>query len=209
MESRTLDTDCMRVDDADETALVARLRAGEEAAFEQLLRMHGGRLLTVARRYLRNEEDARDAMQDAFVSAFRAIHGFDGMARLGTWLHRIVVNAALQKLRAQQRRPEQLIDDFLPAFLEDGHRASPGPRWSESAALALERRETRALVRACIDRLPESYRTVLLLRDIDEVDTEAAANLLGINVGAVKTRLHRARQALRTLLDEHMCQGSL
>jgi RNA polymerase sigma-70 factor (ECF subfamily) len=209
MERRTLDTDCTRLDDADETALVTRLRAGDEAAFEQLLRTHGGRLLTVARRFLRNEEDARDAVQDAFVSAFRAIHGFDGKARLGTWLHRIVVNAALQKLRTQQRRPEQLIDDFLPAFLEDGHRANPGPRWSESAAQALERRETRALVRACIDRLPESYRTVLLLRDIDEVDTEEAANLLGINVGAVKTRLHRARQALRTLLDEHMCQEGL
>jgi RNA polymerase sigma-70 factor (ECF subfamily) len=209
MEGSTLGMDSPRADLADETALVARLRAGDGAAFEQLLREHGGRLLTVARRFLRNEEDARDAVQDAFVAVFRAIHGFDGKARLGTWLHRIVINASLQKLRAQQRRPEQLIDGFLPAFLEDGHRANPGPRWSESAAQALERRETRALVRACIDRLPEAYRTVLLLRDIDEVGTEETASLLGINVGAVKTRLHRARQALRTLLDQHMCQESV
>lgn len=201
--------DCTLARDTDEAAFVARLRTGDGAAFEQLLRMHGGRLLAVARRFLCNEEDARDAVQDAFVSAFRAIGSFDGKAKLGTWLHRIVVNAALQKLRTQQRRPEQLIDDFLPAFLEDGHRANPGPRWSESAAQALERRETRTLVRSCIDRLPEAYRTVLILRDIDEVDTDETAKLLGINTGAVKTRLHRARQALRTLLDKHMCQESV
>jgi RNA polymerase sigma-70 factor (ECF subfamily) len=209
MDRPTLGTECTQADDADEGALVARLRAGDGAAFEQLLRTHGGRLLIVARRFLRNEEDARDAVQDAFVSAFRAIHDFDGRARLGTWLHRILVNAALQKLRTQQRRPEQQMDDFLPAFLEDGHRANPGPRWSESAAQVLERRETRALVRSCIDRLPEAYRIVLLLRDIDEVDTDETARLLGINTGAVKTRLHRARQALRTLLDKHMCQENV
>jgi RNA polymerase sigma-70 factor (ECF subfamily) len=190
--------------DAAEAALVADLRTGGAAAFEQCLRLHGGRMLVVARRLLTNEEDARDAVQDAFLSAFKNLPNFDGRAQLATWLHRIVVNAALQKLRRRQRKPEQSIDDLLPTFLDDGHRASPGPAWAESATAALERSETRALVRQCIDRLPEMYRTVLLLRDIEGQDTETVAELLEMNVNAVKTRLHRARQALRTLLDPHL-----
>jgi RNA polymerase sigma-70 factor (ECF subfamily) len=187
--------------------LVGRLRAGDAVAFADLLRRHGPRLLVIARRFLRNEEDAQDVLQDAFLSAFRAIGGFDGKARLGTWLHRIVVNAALQKLRRRQRHPEQSIDTFLPAFLPDGHRANPGPAW-RGAAAPLERQETHVLVRQCIDRLPESYRTILLLRDIDQLDTEETAQLLGLSTAAVKTRLHRARQALRTLLDPHFSQES-
>jgi RNA polymerase sigma-70 factor (ECF subfamily) len=190
-------------DDAD-AALVRRLRAGDEAAYVELLGTHGPRLLVTARRFLPNEEDARDALQDACLSAFRAIGGFDGKARLGTWLHRIVVNAALQKLR-RQHHPEQSLDALLPVFLDDGHRAHPGPAWRDRAT-ALERQELHALVRACIDRLPEAFRTVLLLRDIEQLDTEETARLLGLNAGAVKTRLHRARQALRTLLDPHLAQ---
>jgi RNA polymerase sigma-70 factor (ECF subfamily) len=193
-------------DEDPDAALVGRLRAGDDAAFAELLRAYGPRLLVVARRLLPNEEDARDALQDACLSAFRALAGFDGKSRLGTWLHRIVVNAALQKLRRRRCRPEQPIDDLLPTFLEDGHRANPGPAWR--APTALERQETHALVRACIDRLPEDFRTILLLRDIEQLDTDTTAQLLGLSNAAVKTRLHRARQALRTLLDPHFAQES-
>jgi RNA polymerase sigma-70 factor (ECF subfamily) len=110
---------------AGEADLVARLRAGSDAAYEELVRAQGARLLAVARRLLRSEEDARDAVQDAFISAFRAIDRFEGGSRLSTWLHRIVVNAALMKLRSQQRKPETSIEDLLPRFLEDGHFAEP------------------------------------------------------------------------------------
>lgn len=170
------------------------------------MRVHGPQLLVIARRFLPNEEDARDALQDACLSAFRAIAGFDGKARLGTWLHRIVVNAALQKLRRRQRRPEQSIDELLPTFEADGHRTDPGPAWR--GASALERQEVHALVRASIDRLPEAFRTILLLRDMEQLDTDETAQLLGLTTAAVKTRLHRARQALRTLLNPHFAQGS-
>jgi RNA polymerase sigma-70 factor (ECF subfamily) len=192
--------------EAAEAGLVARLRAGDGAAFAEVLHTHGPRLLAVARRFLRNEEDARDVLQDACLSAFRGLGGFDGKARLGTWLHRIVVNAALQKLRRQQARPEQPIDHLLPTFLEDGHRVNPGPAWRTEGASALERQETHFLVRACIDQLPEAFRAVLLLRDIEQLDTDETARLLGVSAAAVKTRLHRARQALRTLLDPHFAQ---
>ncbi|HTF32220.1 MAG TPA: sigma-70 family RNA polymerase sigma factor [Myxococcota bacterium] len=103
-----------------DAALLARLRSGESAAFEELVRDHGARLLGVAKRLLRHDEDARDAVQDAFFSAFRGLEKFEGEARLSTWLHRIVVNAALMKLRTRRRKPEAPIDDLLPRFLGDG-----------------------------------------------------------------------------------------
>ena len=187
-----------------EQALLARLRAGEEAAYEELVRGHTGRLLTVARRILRSEEDAHDAVQEAFLNAFRALPRFDGRARLSTWLHRIAINACLMRLRTRRRKPEEPIEPLLPTFYGDGHRRDPGPTWEEDAVAALQTSERRVAVRACIDQLPESYRSVLLLRDIEELDTAEAALALGIKPEAVKMRLHRARQALRTLLAPHV-----
>lgn len=188
----------------DEVALLERLRAGDEAAYEALVRTHGPRLLAVARRFLRSEEDARDAVQDAFLSAFRAVDDFQGGARLSTWLHRIVVNAALMKLRTRRRKPEQPIEELLPSFLEDGHMAAPASPWRSEEMDPVERRELSRLLSDAIEALPESYRNVLLLRDIEDLDTEETARAMGISPGAVKTRLHRARQALRGLLEPHL-----
>jgi RNA polymerase sigma-70 factor (ECF subfamily) len=178
--------------------MVARLKAGDADAYEELVRRYGGRMLAVARRFLRDEEAARDAVQDAFLSAFRGIGRFDGHAQVSTWLHRIVVNASLMRIRTRQRRPEQSIDALLPAFQEDGRYAEPVVPWAESGDAMLERRETRALVRAAIEDLPESHRVVLMLRDIEDLSTREAADALGISENAAKLRLHRARQALAT-----------
>ena len=183
--------------------LLARLRAGDEAAFAQLVRENTGRLLVAARRILRSDEEARDAVQDAFLQAFRGLGGFQGDARLSTWLQRIAMNACLMRLRSRRRRPEIAIDELLPRFLEDGHRADPGTGWTPSALSRLESEQTRAFVREQIDRLPEDYRNVLLLRDIQDLDTDETATILGITPGAAKVRLHRARQALRSLLTAH------
>jgi RNA polymerase sigma-70 factor, ECF subfamily len=193
-------------DDADrsaaqDVALLERIRAGDEGACEALVRQYGGRMLAVARRFLRTEEDSADAVQDAFLSAFRSVDGFEGNSALGTWLHRIVVNACFMRLRVQSRHREVRIDDLLPTFDETGHHSRPILPWEDHALARLSQAETRAHVRACIERLPELYREVLVLRDIKELDTEQTAQHLGINAGAVKTRLHRARQALRTLLE--------
>ncbi len=188
----------------DEPTLLAGLRGGDAAAYEDFVRRYGTALLVVARRILGNEEDARDALQDAFLSAFKQIDRFDGRARLGTWLHRIVVNAALMRLRQRRRHPERSIDALLPHFTDDEHQIDPPARWPDSAEEQAQRGELLALVRQKIDHLPEDYRTVLLLRDIEELDTEDTARLLGTSRGVVKTRLHRARQALRTLLDPHV-----
>jgi len=194
------------VETPDEGELVARLKHGDPHACEVLVQLYGGRILSVARRILRDDEDARDVVQETFVSAFRGIERFSQASTLWTWLHRIAVNAALTKLRGAGRRYEQPIEPLLPAFQSDGHHVSSFVHW-RTADRAIEREETRRLVRACIDRLPEPYRTVLLLRDIEELDIAETAQVLGVNPATVKTRLHRARQALRTLLD-HSLRGT-
>ena len=191
-----------------EASLLAGLAAGDERFFERLVREQGPRLLAVARRFLKNEEDARDAVQDAFLSAFRSIGNFERTSKLSTWLHRIAVNCCLMRLRTRRRKPEQPIEDFLPRFAEDGHQLHPSFSWKGSAETLLEEGETRRIVREAIDRLPESYRMVLLLRDIEELTTEETARLLEVSGNAVKIRLHRARQALRGLLDVHFRRGA-
>ena len=187
-----------------ETDLVAALRNGDAGAFELLVRTHMPMMLRVARRMMHSEEDARDAVQDAFVSAFRSIGRFDEKARLSTWLHRIVVNACLMRLRTQRRRPEEDIEEYRPRFAEDGHQLPRSENWTENAETILERTELAGIVREQIDRLPDNYREVLLLRDIEELSTDEAAEALGVTPNAVKVRLHRARQALRALLDPYM-----
>lgn len=188
----------------DDSALLARLRARDDSAYEQLVRAHGPRLLAVARRMLGVEEDARDAVQEAFINAFRSIDAFERNSTLSTWLHRIVINAALMKLRTRRRKPEHDIDALLPAFRTDGHQVMPSVAWSDSADDLLERKEIRDLVRDSIARLPDPYRVVLQLREIEELSTEEVASLLDITPNAVKIRLHRARQALRSILDPHL-----
>src|SRR5262249_43439575 len=186
-----------------------RMQAGDDDAFEACVRTHCTRMLAVARRILRNEEDARDAVQEAFLAAFKQIGNFKGLSGLGTWLHRIVVNAALGRLRKLQRHPEKSIEDLLPHFGEGEHQIDPPVPWKTASDTGLQQQESRELVHRCINQLPESYRTVLLLRDIEGLDTEETAQMLGTSPGVVKTRLHRARQALRSLLDPHFRGGDL
>ena len=193
----------------DESDLLARLRASDGHAYEELVRAYSPRLLAVARRIVGNDEEARDVIQDAFLNAFRSLPRFHGDARLSTWLHRIVVNSALMKLRTRKRKPEESIEPLLPAFLADGHYAERFSSWGEQADATLSRAETKQLVRKYIDELPESFRTVLLLRDIEGLDTEETARVLETTPNAVKIRLHRARAALRTLLAPHFGRGEL
>lgn len=179
-------------------SLVARLQRGDHAAFESLVRAHGSRLLSVARRFLGTTEDAEDAVQETFIRAFKAIRTFEERAQLHTWLHRIVVTTSLMKLRERRRKPQTSIEELLPTFAADGHQTIESREWSDAL---FERKETAAIVRKAIDMLPDQHRAVLVLRDIEERDTAETAAILGTSTTVVKVRLHRARQALRTLLD--------
>jgi RNA polymerase sigma-70 factor, ECF subfamily len=181
--------------------LIAGLKAGDASAFQTLWQVHGPQMLAVARRFMRCEQDANDALQDALICVFKKADTFEETSRLSTWLHRITVNACLMKLRSERRRNEVNIDELLPAFDESGHHAHRIAPWEEQPASLAEVNEVRQRVRSCINQLPQAYRTVLLLRDIEQLDTEEVAAILECSQNCVKTRLHRARQALRTLLE--------
>ncbi len=186
-----------------ETALVARLKAGEEAAYREVVTTYGPRMLATTRRILDGDTAAaEDCVQEAFLSAFRALPRFEGRSRLGTWLHRIAINAALQRRRATGQALEN-IDDLLPRFDRFGHRLAPeapvvGPERDPHTLLDAARR--KQLIRDKINQLPEDYRMVLVLRDLEDRPTAEVAALLEVSEGTVKMRLHRARAALRTLV---------
>lgn len=190
----------------DDAKLLARLRAREEAAFDELVDAAAGRLLSVARKMMPTEADAEDAVQDALLSAFRSLDRFDGRSKLTTWLHQITVNACLMKLRSKRRRPEKSMDALLPEFVSDGHQKTPQKPWHADGPAGIEQAELRALVRSRIEELPEQYRVVLVLRDVEGLDTEETAAVLGVTLDTVRTRLHRARQALKTLLDPYFVE---
>jgi RNA polymerase sigma-70 factor (ECF subfamily) len=183
--------------------LVDSLRNGDQQAFEILVRKFGPGLLATARRYLRSEDDACDVLQDGLLCAFKSIGKFKGDSQLSTWLHRIVINCALMHLRTQKRRSEIQgveIDELLPRFDPAGNWVD-GESRSMPTQVYLEIFETKAMVRRCVDQLPHAHRLVLTLRDIDELDTEEFAALLGLTGNNVKVRLHRARQALKALIE--------
>lgn len=190
----------------DDSELLARLRAGDDRAYEEIVRLYGGRMLAAARRILTSEEDAAEVVQEAFLSAFKALPSFQGDSKVGTWLHRIAINAALMRLRGLKRR-EGRIEDLLPSYTENGGFAAMPDPWSEDVDARLLRDEARDQVRARIDELPENYRVALLLRDIEGYSNEELAEALGVTVNAAKIRVHRARQALRTLLDSYVNGG--
>ena len=177
-----------------EEDLVTALKAGDDEAFEVFVAKHRERMHSVARRFFSEEEDARDAVQEAFLAAYRAIDRFEGQARISTWLHRVVVNACLMKLRSRRRKPEQSLDIETTAALTSDS--------SGNAQDELEGHEVRNFVRAAIAALPEPHQSVLRLRELEERNTLETAQVLSISPAAVKTRLHRARTALRSRLEE-------
>ncbi|WP_299622422.1 RNA polymerase sigma factor [Pelagibius sp.] len=184
-----------------EEEMIAGLRAGDEAQATRFVRANIGWMRAVAFRLLRDDGLADDCVQDALIKALRNIGKFEGRSKLKTWLHRITVNEALMKLRSRKRLEEDLIDPLLPDFDENTCRIEAPWTRRISAEEILSQAERRQLVLSKIGELPESYRIVLMLRDIEELDTAEVAEALGITEGNVKVRLHRARAALKKLLE--------
>lgn len=179
---------------------VAGLRKGDPDSYKQVVEASVAQLLAVARRYLQ-EEDARDAVQDTYIKMHGSIQKFREESSLLTWLQRILINECLQRLRKQKSRQETSIDDLLPEYLENGHRANPQPAWPDTYREAIDRERRCDCVMENLDRLPATHRTIILLRDIEGFSGQETADALNISVAAVKVRLHRARQALRELLE--------
>ena len=181
-----------------EAALVAAAQKGSSAAFTELVRRYERRIFRLAFNITQNREDAEDAIQDAFLKAYKNLDRFQGNSRFYTWLVRITVNEALMKLR--KRRPNHFSldeplaaeDDFLMPEIED---------WGPSPEDRYEQTELREILDSAISQLDPGYRIVFLLRDVEELSTEETARLLGLSTSAVKTRLLRARLQLRQLLN--------
>lgn len=165
------------------------------------MRLHASWMLAVARRILDDAELAQDCVPDSFISALQKLDTFEGRSTLKTWLHRIVVNAALMKLPSRRRANEQTIDNLLPESDSNDCRLEAPWQTTESPDHLFERNETAGLVREKINELPETYRIVLMLRDIEELSTRDVAELLEITRTTVKVRLHRPRAALKTLIE--------
>jgi len=182
----------------DDHALAARIAARDVRAFEELMRRHNRRMFRVARAILRSDADAEDAVQDAYLSAWRAIGSFRGDARLSTWLTRIVVNEAYARLRKAARAP--VVTLGAGALEEEQEAAMARQSPSEGPDVEAQRTELRHLLERHIDALPEQFRTVFMMRDVEELSVEEVSAALGIPEATVRTRAFRARAQLRAAL---------
>ena len=201
LEHNVLGTRAPRVD-PDHDLLEALLRRDPMAA-ECLATTYGDRAYRLAVRITGNEEDAEEVVQDAFWTVVRKIETFRGESAFGSWLYRIVANAAYQKLRGRAgRRQEVSLDEALPVFDERGCHVAPVADWSSRVADPAIQAELRMALTAAIGELPPTYRAVLVLRDVEGRSNAEIAQTLGLNLAVVKTRVHRARLFLRKRLSE-------
>ena len=196
------------IGDVADEVLVVRARAKDEAAFEELVNRYQNKLYRLAMRFVRNETDAQEILQDAFLSAWRNLPSFERRAQFGSWMYRVTVNAALMLLRSRNRHPEVTVEDIEPTVLNDavvesGQLMRASADWSQRPDEQLQSEEMRAHIQTSVNALPDGLRTVFLLRDVEEMSTEDTAQMLGLSVPAVKTRLHRARLALREAIGRY------
>jgi RNA polymerase sigma-70 factor, ECF subfamily len=187
---------------SDEAELVRRAQNNEEAAFRAIMRLHNSRLFRVARGILREDAEAEDVLQEAYIKAFKSLGGFRGESSLSTWLTRIVMNEALQRLRRRVEPPtgeyERALDHTgnVIAFPLQGN-----PPLDPERIVA--QRQIVDLIEQAIDSLPDDFRAVLVARVLEDMSIEETAELLSIRPETVKTRLFRARQLLKAAIAEH------
>ena len=184
--------------DAPDAELAARVAAGDPAAFEALMRRHNRTLFRTARAILRDDAEAEDALQEAYLQAYEAIGNYRAEAKLSTWLARIVANEALMRVRKRTRRAA--IVPLQAAASEDEINEIPDDNMDDSPERSAQRSEMRRLLEVEIDALPDDYRVVFVLRAVEELSVEETAEALGIPQATVRTRLFRARSLLREAL---------
>lgn len=184
------------VGQTDDAALVQRLQARDKRAMEDLLSRHGSKLYGVALRIVRNETEAAETMQDALITIWNKVGLFEGRSAFTTWLYRVTANAALMRLRRNKR-----FEQDVPLDQTDADKDLPALQWADERAeppsTTVLRGELGDRVRAAIDALPEPYRATVVLSDVEDMTLAEVAEATGASVAAVKSRLHRARLALR------------
>jgi RNA polymerase sigma-70 factor (ECF subfamily) len=185
--------------------LIDQIRAGNQDALEKLVTRYEKRVYNLAYRMLGNKEDAEDVLQDTFLNVVRSIDGFKSRSSFSTWLYRVAANAALTKLRQRSKR-EKSEGEFLDEVYSVQSAAHSQARlvdWSDRPAQRLLNEEARHVMDEAINELPEIYRVVFVLRDVEGLPANEVAEVLDLSVPAVKSRLHRARLYLRNRLSDY------
>jgi RNA polymerase sigma-70 factor (ECF subfamily) len=180
---------------SDEARLVARSQAGDRLAFEELVRRHADRLYAVVLRFVADADEAEEVTQEAFLRAWRSIDKFELRCQFFTWLYRIGINEA--KRRAERRPPGGTVSSIEDTPIEDA------PDWSEAPEFRAEQGHLRRVLEDAIRALPLEYRTPLILRDVEGLSTQEAADVMELHEAAFKSRLHRARLAVRRAVDQY------
>ena len=188
-------------------ALIEKIKAGDFQAFEILVNRYEGKVYRLAMRMLRNQQDAEDALQEAFLQVYRGLKSFEGRSNFSTWLFRLATNVCLMKIRHRGTEPAGMLplEDFLPQHEEGEIPAIQ--EWPEKPEAILLTKESREKMMEALEKLPADYRAVFILRDIEGFSNAETGETLGISVAAVKSRLHRARIALRGMLAEYFEKG--
>ena len=184
-------------------SLIEKVRGGDYQAFEFLVTRYEAKVYRLAIRMLRNPQDAEDALQETFLQVFRGLPGFEGRSKFSTWLFRLATNVCLMRIRHRETEPSKLLplEDYLPK-LEEGEGLSMVD-WADRPEDALLSKESREQMMGALEKLPPEYRAVFILRDIEGFSNAETGESLGISIAAVKSRLHRARLALRGMLSEY------
>jgi RNA polymerase sigma-70 factor (ECF subfamily) len=185
----------------DEPAIVAQARLGDAKAFSELLRRYEGKIFRLALHITQNREDAEDVLQEAFLKAYEHLDQFQGQSRFYTWIVRIAVNQALMKLRKRKSDRSVSLDDTIDTGEDTVAREIAA--WDENPEQQYSREEINEILGTAIDGLAPIYRAVFVLRDVDGLSTEEAAEALDLSVPAIKSRLLRARLQLRDKLTRY------
>ncbi|MBE0429767.1 MAG: sigma-70 family RNA polymerase sigma factor [Thermoleophilia bacterium] len=193
-----------------DTQLIRQFRAGEISALEDLVYRYEDQVYNLAYRMLRNREDAEDVLQDTFLSVIRALDKFKGKSSFSTWIYRIATNAALTKLRQRSRKLKtegEFLDEIYSVH-KQAHAGATMIDWAANPIESVLNEEARQVMEEAIAELPENYRVVFVLRDVEGLPASDVAEVLDLSVPAVKSRLHRARLFLRNRLSRYYEEGA-
>jgi RNA polymerase sigma-70 factor (ECF subfamily) len=191
----------MRDEKISDVGLVDQFKEGNITAFEEIIERYEAKVMNLALRFTRNQEDAEEVMQDVFTTVYRKIDGFRGQSAFSSWLYRIVVNAAFMKLRKKKQNHTVSMEDLAPAVKQYCmERDSIATTHSHNIAVT---RELQEVLQRAIDKLPDQYRAVFVLRDVDGLSNQDTGQILDLSVPAVKSRLHRSRIMLRKRLQRY------
>jgi len=184
--------------------LVILAQGGDYAAYEEIVLRYQDKAFRLAYSLTKNDAEAQDVVQEAFLNMYRKLDSFKGDSQFGSWMYRVVVNAGLMRLRKRRRLSEVPVDDEGLNLPEDDYYGGSAPQWRVRADEAVQNRELRQKIIEAVDELPPKYQSVFVLKEVEGLKLSEIAEVLDLSVGGVKSRLHRARLHLRATLGPYL-----